>query len=242
MSSQLEKIQSCRKVIITGGVAVGKSTTLENICELLNKSQVKWVKVPEYIDYLEDGVEMLTKYLKREISAFSFQRYVIQYYDDFLMKLQVDGDEILIFERTVDDAIACFAKINVVDGYISQQEYRELYRLATEINHKYQIPSFFSTNNEVPKFVFSHLLTSSKTQIPQNIFKIIMEKKDENIVVGLFNTDNECLRRVKERARSGEDSYTLQSIHNFNKYYNIVFNALSKSSGLSFSNYAQQVQ
>ena len=38
------------KLIITGGVGVGKTTTINAMCELLTKNNIKYIVIPEYID------------------------------------------------------------------------------------------------------------------------------------------------------------------------------------------------
>ena len=67
-------VKTARKVVITGSVAVGKSSIISAVCSELSKKNVKWTFVPEYVDAKEDGLEMLNKYLHDKITAFEFQK------------------------------------------------------------------------------------------------------------------------------------------------------------------------
>ena len=49
-------VQNCRKIVITGGVAVGKTSITKQVCDYLDELNIKWLIVPEYIDIYEDGL------------------------------------------------------------------------------------------------------------------------------------------------------------------------------------------
>lgn len=228
--SQIERIRACQKIIITGSVAVGKTTAMNALCDKLDKCHVNWIKVPEYIDMMEDGLDMLNKYLSRKISSFKFQKYVIDYYNKFLMNLNVNGDEVLIFERSVDDAISCFSKIEFDQGRLSLSEYNSLYEMAYNINTNYNLPSYFLLDNG---FDFTCLKTDD--DVSGIVLSRMLCNDRKNIIVGLYNSDKECLERVNDRRRPGENSYNINSIHNFNKCYGEIFISLIRRQRVSFA-------
>ena len=87
-------IRKCRKVIITGGVAVGKSSIVNVVCEELTKKGKNWILVPEYLDVKDDGLEMLNKYFENKISVYEFQTYILNYYEWYLKNVKVSDDDV----------------------------------------------------------------------------------------------------------------------------------------------------
>ena len=86
MSSNLNKIRQAKKVIISGGVAVGKSSIIKHLMIYLDEHNKKYIHIPEYIDVKKDALMMLNKYFNKEISAYTFQKYVTNSYDEILSK------------------------------------------------------------------------------------------------------------------------------------------------------------
>lgn len=217
-------IKDCRKVIITGGVAVGKSSIVSVVCEELTKDDVKWKLIPEYIDILEDGLEMLNKYLRKEISAFEFQKYVIGFYELYLNEIKLtDQNDILIFERSVDDSVACFSNMDNMNEQLDTLDFFALYEKAKQIDAKYNLPSYLIGND----FVFIPIKTVDVQRDGKLIAEIIRNRVGENIIIGLYNTDEQCYKRMCKRNRPGEkDSYTKESIHKFNYHYNQLYKQL----------------
>ena len=83
-SRSFEVIKKCKKVVITGGVGVGKTTTIDYIKQIFNKENTKYVNIPEYIDGDgANGKHMLEEYLNKHLSAFDFQYYILNYYDRY---------------------------------------------------------------------------------------------------------------------------------------------------------------
>ena len=48
-------VYNARKIVITGCIAVGKSSVVQAVQDVLTSKSIKWVTIPEYIDYREDG-------------------------------------------------------------------------------------------------------------------------------------------------------------------------------------------
>ena len=231
MNSHLERIKVCKKVIIAGGVAVGKSSIITAITKYLEAHNIKWVIVPEYIDVKEDGLEMLNKYLTKKITVYEFQKYVINYYAEYLDNLYIDGDEVLIFERAIDDAITCFSNIDYNKGGLTTDEFCKLYELVKKYDIKYNIPSYFIEDGKI----FIPMKTEDSTRDGNIIGSIIANRNNNNIVIGLYNYDRTCYERMLIRNRPGEkEAYTLEVIAKFNYTYQKLYQLLMTKGKINF--------
>ena len=222
------------KLIITGGVGVGKTTTINSVCQALTNKGVKYIVVPEYIDGDENGNNMLDKFINHDITAFEFQYYILQYFDDYLSKLKIAGDEILIFERLPDDSVTCFANINVKNKLISEEEFKVLYTTCVNLDKKYNLPSYFTN------FSNNDLLFCKTFRTGDNVNEIISRlnysiKNNKNLLVGLYNSNDECLLRIRQRNRPSEvKSYTIDVVNRFNTHYEIIYNILRNNRHLEY--------
>lgn len=228
-------VKTARKVVITGSVAVGKSSIISAVCSELSKKNIKWTFVPEYVDAKEDGLEMLNKYLHDKITAFEFQKYIINYYEWYLDHLDelkiVSNDDIIIFERGVDDSVTCFSNIANMNNKLDTLDLYTLYEKAIDIDKKYNIPSYFVNNN----YVFIPIKTTNIDRDGKLISKIIKNTPNENVIIGLYNSDNQCYKRMIERNRTGEtDTYTKELIHTFNYNYTQLYKQLMSGEIIRF--------
>ena len=231
MNSSIEKIKNCKKVIIAGGVAVGKSSIITALTKYLDSQHVKWLYIPEYIDVKEDGLEMLNKYLRGEITVYTFQTYVIEYYNEYLGALSLDGDEVLIFERGLDDAITCFSNLDYAKGKLTIEEFCKLYELVKSYDEKYNIPSYFMTSNRI----FLPVRTDDATRDGNIIGSIICNRSNDNIIIGLYNSDEVCYGRMIHRNRPGEkEAYSLKVIAKFNYTYAKLYRVLMSVGKIDF--------
>ena len=216
-----------RKIIITGSVAVGKSSIIKNVLNKLKKT----VHVPEYIDYCEDGVEMLNKYFRKEITPFAFQKYILNFYDNYFKNLVLDGDEIMIFERMVDDGITCFSNLDNKRGELSDKEFSQLYEMAKEVDLKYNIPSYFVNKG----FTFIPIKTVDSIK-DGNMIANIIENRDDNIIIGLYNEPSRCFERMLERNREGEkEAYSKDYINQLCMHYKKLYKILMSEEPLRFT-------
>ena len=222
-----------QKVIITGGVAVGKTSVMNAVQKYLKEYQKPFQVVPEYIDGLDDGLVELNKYLRRDISSYQFQSYVINYYPWFFENKVDKNIDLLLFERTVDDSIIVFSNLdNHQKLTLSDEEFMKVFNRAKEINEKYDIPSYISNKN----FEFIPIKTTNSDLAGKMIAAIIMVRSDANLVFGLHNDDDECYNRMITRNRPGErDVYTPQAIANFNNIYRNLYSKLSKNGEIRFT-------
>lgn len=221
-------IRKCRKVIITGGVAVGKSSIVNVVCEELTKKDKNWILVPEYLDVKDDGLEMLNKYFENKISVYEFQTYILNYYEWYLKNVKVSDDDIIIFERSIDDGITCFSNADNARGKLSISEFHDLFEKAKQLDEKYNIPSYILKND----FIFIPIKTVDVQKDGKLITEIINNREGENIIIGLYNTDDRCYERMLKRNREGEtSSYTKQSISEFNYHYKQLYKELMDRDG-----------
>lgn len=222
------------KLIITGGVGVGKTTAISNICDILNNNGVKYKIVPEFIDGDEDGNTMLNKFINSEISAYEFQLYILQYFDKYLSNLVIDKNEILIFERLPDDSVSCFVNIDVKKGLITHDEFKQLFDICVNLDKKYNLPSYFTdfANNDL-LFCKSIDKITTANDIYNQLIKSIENNK--NLLVGLYNSNEECLNRIRIRNRQAEvDTYNNDTVNIFNKHYERIYERLKQKQILQF--------
>ena len=221
MSSNVDKIKNMKKVIISGGVAVGKSSVISEVINFLQSNNIKYIHVPEYIDVKKDALDMLKKYLQKEISAFEFQTYVTSFFDEYLESIKIEGDEIIIFERCFDDGIVCFSTLDYINGNMTEEEYFKLYKYAVELDKKYNAPSYFTNDNKI----FIPIKTEDSFRDGNIISSIITNKiATNNIIIGLYNNDNTCYERMLKRNRPGEvETYTRETIADFNYIYKKLY-------------------
>ena len=62
-------------IIICGAIAAGKSSVVEALCRYFESLGVVFGHVPEYIDGMADGKEMLRKWRDGVIALEDFQKY-----------------------------------------------------------------------------------------------------------------------------------------------------------------------
>ena len=232
-------MNSARKVVITGGVAVGKSSVLAAVREELTNMKMNHVYVPEYIDVKADGVAMLNKYFDKSITVYEFQTYILNYYREYLATLKVGKDDIVLFERVPDDGITCYSNLDNSIGRLSDDEFLSLYRNVKDLDTHYNIPSYLLGNN----FVFFPIKSVDAKQDGRLIAEIIRNRSDANLIFGLYNTDEICYQRMLKRNRKGEEgAYSKQSIADFNYHYKQLYKELMYGEGIRFVNLGKLIR
>jgi deoxyadenosine/deoxycytidine kinase len=229
---QIETIKLLKKIIITGSVAVGKSSIVNYVKQELESKNYNVILVPEYIDYLSDGVTMLNKYFKSIITPYEFQLYILNYYETYLNNLanqtnEISKNSIILFERCIDDGITCFSNLDNKKGKLSNTELNDLLERALKINQKYNLPTYFKNTNQtfIPikteDIELDSLLISSVIQL---------RSKYPNIIIGLYNSPEICYERLQERNREGESKfYDYEYIKTLSKHYKRLYKSLMHS-------------
>ena len=216
-------VASCRKIVVTGPVGVGKSTFINNLASCFDIHGVKYRVIPEYITGDPNGQSMLTQYFNKEITPYEFQAYIIDYYNLYLANLiDIDPDTILLFERCVDDSVLCFGNLLYKKHEISLIDYYHLYMNSLMTDSKFNIPSYF--NRREGDYSFMVFKTFDGVDYSKIIYEILEVATNGNLIFGLYNDDKVCYDRVVERDREGESAYSLQSIIEFNQRYNDIYN------------------
>jgi deoxyadenosine/deoxycytidine kinase len=212
----VDVVRSCKKVVITGPVGVGKTTILTEICRHLD-GKVSYSVIPEYIDILPDATERLAEYLRGDLSSYDFQRYVSTYYIRYLKQIadHITKDTVLIFERVPDDALWCFIRMDQMKGLLTSHEHQRLSAFITAINESFNLPRYTKTPNQSALIIKSDEL-SINAKVASDF---IIDSSYTKIVIGLFNDVKVCYDRVLKRARPGEDSYNFNGIFMFNQCY-----------------------
>ena len=97
---------------LSGSIAVGKSTTMEYLKKkLAGTDGIYFMK--EYIDYMPDGQEMLTKSLNNEIELLDFQKYILKSFTEQLLDMQRKSSyctQVVIWERHPLEALEIFSR------------------------------------------------------------------------------------------------------------------------------------
>lgn len=217
---------SCKKIIITGPTAVGKSTILQSIHKCLNS-----LFVPEYIDGRKDGLTMLNKYFTKAITSYDFQSYILDYYDNKLSALHPTKSDSILFERAPDDAITCYSNMDNRDGRLSNKEFLSLYNKAKTLDLKYNIPSYLLGNS----FVFTPVKSVDTKNTSKMMLSIIKSTKQSN-VFGLYHATNVLWYRMTKRNRPGEkETYSHETLSDFNKHYRKLYMNMMYKRGLRFA-------
>ena len=224
VSNNAEVIKKCKKIVITGGVGVGKTTSINRLAEILTSENIPFKVVPEYLQGDIHGIEMLNGFLNKTIPSFDFQYYILNFYDRFLENLEVVPETILIFERIPDDSITCFANKWNKSGQITNTELIELYNYSAEIATKYNLPSYFTINSNNENS-FSIVKSDNTETIVSQVFHDIIKNGNKNIsLICLYNTPEECFRRIHKRGITSEiEHYTLEDVQTFNKHYTQLY-------------------
>lgn len=223
--SVIDTIKQCRKVVITGGVAVGKSSIMDAVANTFKANDMQYHVVPEFINAMDDAQEMLEKYLQHDITSFEFQQYVLNYYDWYFTNKcsNIHADDILLFERVLDDSVMCFANLDNYNDELSDEEFVNVFKLAKKINAKYNIPSYFANNN----FVFYPIKTINPVVDGKVITEIVKACENVNLVIGLYNEPTTCYERMLKRNRPGEkEAYPPQRISSFSDTYSKIYQVL----------------
>ena len=143
----------------------------------------------------------------------------------------VGNDDIIILERGVDDSVTCFSNITNMNNKLDTLDLYTLYEKAIDIDKKYNISSYFINSN----YVFIPIKTTNIDRDGKLISKIIKNTPNENVIIGLYNSDNQCYKRMLERNRTGEtDTYTKEIIHTFNYNYTQLYKQLMSGELIRF--------
>ena len=184
-----------RVIALHGPVACGKSTLLNELKRALPYSYV----IPEYIDSLDDAHDKLNEYLNGRISAYSFQDYILNYFESMANKLKDSTYDYILVERTPIEGILFFAHLDLINNRMTEQQYNQLLQRAQSMTF-YPNPSLANSitinTDYMEPYQILHLVLSMLTDFDFDVIKLRAS----------FTTIKD---RIKKRARPCElEHYT----------------------------------
>ena len=118
-----------RIICLNGPVGSGKTTLLKR----LNKYLPNCYVIREYIDVLPDAKDKLQQYLDGTYSAFSFQEYILDYFESVAKELKDSSYDYILCERTPIEGIIFFAKLDLLNHRMNKAEYDYLINRAKSL-------------------------------------------------------------------------------------------------------------
>lgn len=187
----------CRKIYFSGPMGSGKSTIIDDIVDYN-----KYVKIPEYIIGLDNGIELFNDMVKNKITKFTFQFSILKYYDEYLQKIykQYRNENriiTLVFDRYPLDTIENFARYFYLHKQISHKEYDILKQYCEYINNKYDLV------NDISKIHVSKIVNNNIDKTLRKIDKLINASYN-NLLFVLTNTSDVLINRICDRNRDNE--------------------------------------
>lgn len=186
-----------RYIIIEGGIGAGKTTLLKKLENHYQFSTVLY----EYIE-TDFGKNMLRKYFNEEITAATFQYYILNYWLNELEK--VKKHNIVFMERGPLAGLA-FCKEND----FGKKEFESFLNYMCTIMYSYNITNlkFMVINSPVDE---------------NEVIKIINSTHD-NLVLFICASSETLMNHVKQRGREDETAVYTEDflIKNANDLYNI---------------------
>jgi deoxyadenosine/deoxycytidine kinase len=213
-------------LVITGTIGAGKSTLCNLIEKTLSEHDIKYKCYPEYLANDKTGCELLSKRLTGEISALTFQNYILDYWEHIL---RTTSSGINIYERCVEDSVVSFCNMANLQGEMSDQELLLLFERARTITKTYDGPSYYGTaqfikiDTDAPDKLLAKVVSTIASDIRNGV---------RNRIIGICVTDEVSHDRIIERHRDGEH-YDIATVRRFNRQYNSLYNKLSENGKLT---------
>lgn len=124
-----------RVITFDGCVGVGKTTIiLKLLHRLIEKYNYSCIVIHEYIDVLHDAEQMLSDYLNNTISSYQFQNYILDYYDQQAKQVKDENVDFVLVERSPVEGIINFAKLDLLNNRLTNEEYKQLLTKAESID------------------------------------------------------------------------------------------------------------
>lgn len=224
-------------IVLTGAVGVGKTTLCEAIRQyyLDNASDIKIEYIPEYLAHPQ-GLTLLNEYLTKKITNITFQNFIMDYYEQTLMKINDDENTtvIRIFERTPDDSLLLFANLANLNDEFDDLGLLNLYERVKYLNEKYSIPSVLLMNTRITQITTNSLVKNIEDIKEIIDIEITINSPYKNRIIFLFNDSDTVEKRIRARDRSGESVYDKKTIDMFCNYYERIYKYLSMKSSIRF--------
>ena len=108
-----------RVITLNGCPGVGKTTLLNTLKTKLINAYI----IPEYIDVLPDAQINLDNYLQGKLSAYQFQDYILDYYEEQAKELINSSYSFILVERSPIEGVEIFAKLDWNNHRMTKAEY-----------------------------------------------------------------------------------------------------------------------
>lgn len=232
-------------IVVTGTIGVGKSTVINYLRQLLSDlSYIHCSVVNEYIvekyNSIPVGEIMLNMFMQNKLSSFTFQNYIIDWWDKQYKWLDSQSYVIAnsnqnkyklwvkIFERLPYDNINCFAKYAVLSNNLSQREFDALNNRYQSVLGQYQ-PIDYSNSYNVTRvnddsritaeaiksdvmYYLGHINSSSFNSITTRTYNLLSS-----------NYTNLVRANIDSRQRESDNLYTNDDLGYIVNYYNNLF-------------------
>ena len=230
-------------LVITGTVGSGKSTICESIAYICNTycPEVNVITYPEFL-FVSDSqlsASLLERRLNGSISINTLQSYILDEWRS-LLDMNKDKHGFRIYERCVDDTIACFCNMANKDAALSDIQLLSLYERSKEITNEFSVPSYFMAHADRrysdPGCRFIKIESGALCETIINIIDIIADDLRNDIdqrIIGLSVTPEVSKYRIRLRSRTGESAYTDQAIFNFVNHYEKLYSAIESGKRIS---------
>ena len=198
------------KLVISGTVGAGKSTMLDKIADYIRMKELKVGVVREYIDSHPEGASMLSDWITGKISLKVFEDYISDCQTIDIEK--VKDFPIIVYERTPYESAQVFCLGSFVYKHVLDQ--------ATELHEMYHIPK--PNKENVTRIDANGTIEEVLEKIKMVIDMDLETNTKERIIYLVIDIDT-SMRRIKERGRLSELSYSIGYLENLIDAYEELF-------------------
>lgn len=203
-------------IIISGTVGAGKTSLINGIEKYFMQSKCKCrtFKVPEFIDIIPCGPELLRDKLIGIISPFTLQNAILDSWEYIINKISSHISnglyDVYIMERVPIESLNIFVKYEHKKGNISNEQYIYLKNRASQLQARLE----YLMNNEAGET--SHYIYANDKSIDRVLYDaiaIIYSKEGiGNLYINIIISAETSMERIRMRCRSGESAYIIKDL------------------------------
>lgn len=205
--------ESGYSIIICGAIAAGKSSVVEALCRYFESLGVVFGHVPEYIDGMADGKEMLRKWRDGVIALEDFQKYIIE--SSVYLNERVFGIPVRIFERSPIEGALVFSRDSEFFSRILQD--------AVIVHRRFSIPIIKEHRPVCATVNADKPFGDVYKQVKQIVEHDRLSGVTRRIIYLRVSDIDLIIKRVEERGRDSEKSYTREYLKTIMERYDKLF-------------------